>query len=279
MKEIGKQLKQARLDKKITLTEIASRTNINIKFLQDIEQGNFDFLPRPYVNGFIKNFAAQVDLNGNHLIASLNNRQFTPSPIPHTSQHSPTKAPLRHYTPSQPAVKSIKTTYWREISLGIGIFLMMALLLTLLSKSPNEKTRSSQTVSKRSAKKTKAPVKEIPFSEMAKEVAEKSSARQQPIPQDIFLTAIADDTVWIGIVIDDADTTDSIFYPGTRKTWHGKTGFRLRIGNAGVVRLSFNGKDYRYTGKDGQIADLYFNRSGIIEKKVRGRARLKPKVH
>lgn len=57
MQGIGAVLKRVRLEKGITLEEIADRTKIRVKFLEAIEEENFDVLPGAiYARGFVTSY-------------------------------------------------------------------------------------------------------------------------------------------------------------------------------------------------------------------------------
>lgn len=61
MLNIGKELKELRLQKGLTLKEISEITKINIKYLELIEENNFHFLPEVYVRGFLKNYVRAIE--------------------------------------------------------------------------------------------------------------------------------------------------------------------------------------------------------------------------
>lgn len=68
LKEFGQDLKKLRELKGISLAEISAETRINIKFLQLLENGVFDFQPETYVRSFIKEYAKAINENENQLI-------------------------------------------------------------------------------------------------------------------------------------------------------------------------------------------------------------------
>ena len=61
--EIANELKTAREKSLMTLAQLSSKSKIDLKFLEAIEQGDFDFLPDLYVRAFVKNYARIVGLN------------------------------------------------------------------------------------------------------------------------------------------------------------------------------------------------------------------------
>jgi len=59
-KQLGEKLKSSREAKDMTLEEIAARTKINISFLENFENGVFDFLPEFYTRNFLKLYLKQI---------------------------------------------------------------------------------------------------------------------------------------------------------------------------------------------------------------------------
>ena len=52
--KFAEELKEARTKSQLTLQHIASKTRIDLKFLEYMEKGNFNFLPDLYIKAFIK---------------------------------------------------------------------------------------------------------------------------------------------------------------------------------------------------------------------------------
>ncbi|MEK7571076.1 MAG: helix-turn-helix domain-containing protein [Patescibacteria group bacterium] len=63
MVRLGQRLHEARLQKELTLEEVARATKIKSQFLSAIEKGEYAKLPSPaYAQGFVKNYAAYLGL-------------------------------------------------------------------------------------------------------------------------------------------------------------------------------------------------------------------------
>lgn len=61
MKEIGEWLQRERTQREVSLEWIREETKISFRYLQALEQGDFDCLPgEPYVKGFIRSYARAV---------------------------------------------------------------------------------------------------------------------------------------------------------------------------------------------------------------------------
>lgn len=68
MTEIGNRLKEARLEKGLSLDDLQSVTKIQKRYLQGIEEGNYSMMPGPfYVRAFIKQYAEAVELEPEEL--------------------------------------------------------------------------------------------------------------------------------------------------------------------------------------------------------------------
>lgn len=66
--ELGKRLKEAREEKKLTLDDLQNVTKIQKRYLIGIEQGKYELIPgKFYVRAFIKQYAEAVGLNPDQL--------------------------------------------------------------------------------------------------------------------------------------------------------------------------------------------------------------------
>lgn len=68
LKEFGQDLKKLRELKGISVAEISAESRINTKFLQLLENGNFDFQPETYIRSFIKAYARAINENENQVL-------------------------------------------------------------------------------------------------------------------------------------------------------------------------------------------------------------------
>ena len=61
--KFAEELKQAREQNDLTLQQLAAKTRIDIKFLEQMEFGDFSFLPEVYARAFIKDYSKVVGLD------------------------------------------------------------------------------------------------------------------------------------------------------------------------------------------------------------------------
>ena len=75
---IGKKLREAREEQKITLEQVAEATHIRLRFLEEMEYGNFRALPSMVqVKGFLRSYAGYLGLDPEALIAAVEADSWT----------------------------------------------------------------------------------------------------------------------------------------------------------------------------------------------------------
>ena len=83
MQEIGTLLKNTRQEKNITLEQVHKDTNIASRYLDAIEQGEYDIFPgEPYLIGFLRNYAEYLGLNTDECIKLYKNAKIQETTIP-----------------------------------------------------------------------------------------------------------------------------------------------------------------------------------------------------
>ena len=81
MKQVGQLLKDGRVSKGYSLSDLEAETKIRKSFLEAIEASEWDKLPEfPVVSGFIKNIASSLDIDRNQAVALLR-RDYPPKNV------------------------------------------------------------------------------------------------------------------------------------------------------------------------------------------------------
>jgi len=74
-----------------------------------------------------------------------------------------------------------------------------------------------------------------------------------PEPKKLVLVIEAIERCWVLVQADHAPAQDVMLHPGDRVRWRAQERFTLALGNAGGVRVSFNGKPQGPYGASGQV--------------------------
>ena len=69
MISVGEILKKQRLKKKLTLEQAEKDLRIRKKYLEKIENNNWDFASKIYIMGILKNYARYLELDENKILA------------------------------------------------------------------------------------------------------------------------------------------------------------------------------------------------------------------
>lgn len=266
--EIGQQIKSAREQRGLALEDVAKNTRIGLSYLRDIEHGKFDFLPRPYVLAFTKTFANQVGLNGEELAQQLKAWLTPPATEESVPVSASSYAPARHEASAQHEVSHAPSAepsfpYLREILIGAGIVLLVAVSLFVVSNSNEEQAEENAPLA---ANK----VQELSFDEMAKQVAAAvdSQAKAERVePELLTLTANVEAAVWMRVAVDSAEAVANTFQRGS-VSWQAKEKFSLRVGNAGSVSFVLDEKTLGKVGEAGQRIEVMVMREGFKDKRV-----------
>jgi tetratricopeptide (TPR) repeat protein len=80
------------------------------------------------------------------------------------------------------------------------------------------------------------------------------------------LELTAEDTTWIFVNIDDRESKEMLLNQGDNIKWSAKNGFLLKIGNAGGIKLIFDGKEIGPLGEKGQAISLTLPSHIILKK-------------
>lgn len=120
-KKIGSILRESRLEKDLTLEECSARTKINLKYLDDLERGNYEsFESEVFIKGFLRNYSKFLGKDPDRIIA-LYRREYS-TDIKNKQKN----------TNSSKDNDGLKKLFGRPIYLIAGVFtvILAALLIT-----------------------------------------------------------------------------------------------------------------------------------------------------
>jgi transcriptional regulator with XRE-family HTH domain len=223
MKSLGSHFKRNREEKGYSIDDVAEATNIASRYIEAIEDHDFSQFPADvYAKGFIRSYAEFLDLDAQSLVMeySLNFED-------------------NHAEESDDA-SSNRLLYWLSVTAITAIVCALLLLrfafLSTDSTVPRHIPRPAQ-------------------SGAQPEASSSQSLSVNNETETLKLRAVASGKTWVYAIFDGMRKQEFMFQPGDEMVWSATDTIRLRMGNAGGLRLYHDGKKLPSLGKTGEVAD------------------------
>ena len=249
----GEILKKKREELGYNLKEIAKTLRIRSDYLKAIEEGTFEKLPvEVYTKGYIREYAKFLKTDPEIVIKAYIEKISPPVPV--IEQQPDTTAPAEN------AIKEEKTDKrYSATAITISAVAVAALLiaLSLLFFAPEEPKTPlpEKTAPTPAALQPSSHVQEKENTEKAKTEAA-ANPQGEKTAKEHSLEILASDKTWILVTIDNTETKEMLLNKGESAKLSAKNGFSLKIGNAGGIKLIFDGKDMGMPGENGKVITL-----------------------
>ncbi|HMA98089.1 MAG TPA: RodZ domain-containing protein [Wenzhouxiangella sp.] len=296
--EIGIQLRQQRLKRRIKLEEVSRRLKLPVTHLEKIERGDLDGFPSLYLRGYIQNYARYLGLDSEPLLEALE----APKP---SGLHSvlPIRKPavkfdrilkfstylivttlivpplvliyiqggLRFIDNDSANLSESQTVVSELPERGVSERVARALALDADSGSENveggnerEGSEETQIVA------TALPVGSIrplrdPAAEGA-ELSERNNAEIQPTGSELVIEVLEDS--WLEVYAGNGDRLEyDLVRRGDRREFSADPPYRLLLGRASAVSLQLDGVPVEFDGQDrADIATFELTADGEVRR-------------
>ncbi|MFB6344584.1 MAG: helix-turn-helix domain-containing protein [bacterium] len=231
MNSLGSHLQEKREESGYSIDEVAEATNIAPHYIRAIESHDFSQFPADvYAKGFIRTYAKFLDLDAQSLVMEYSLNFETDEEETETSD------------------RSRQFIYWAAVSvlliIGVGlVFLRFAWL-------DPDTARTQQPI----VQPTAPPVASTEHS--------KKEVNLRKDPEQLSLKVVASSKTWVYAVFDGLRKKEFMFQRGDEMTWEAKDTIRVRLGNAGGLRLFHRGKPLPKLGQSGEVADKVITLKG-----------------
>jgi cytoskeletal protein RodZ len=227
MPEIGETLREARMRRRIDMTEVETATKIRGKYLRALENEEWDLLPGPtFVKTFLRTYAEYLELDSRMLVEEYRQRFERPS--------------TQDLTPFSASRGRGRARRRRAAALGPGLVIVACVAVLLgalyaLGRWGEEDAEPPPPSAARNAEPTATPSSEEP-----------SRDERERRPRRVRLQLVATAPVYVCVVdargrqVVDEVTLDA---SSPRETYVSRS-FRTNFGNSNV-RMRVNGKTYR----------------------------------
>lgn len=254
---IGDILRKKREELGLDLKEVAHSLRIQYEYLKALENNSLEKLPPAvYTRGYIREYARFLDVDPEPLVAEYAEGQ---SKDEERIKPALTPAPVKKKFSLRFAV--ILITLVSALMLAVIIYFPFYIpksppeppvrksehgqAAPLAAPQPSPATEHSQTAQLAGAPKPLPP-------------AEPGMSAPLPVSpkKRYILDAYAIEGTWLRIEMEDGKSEEVLMRPSDTRKWTSQSGFDIKLGNAGGVRLVLNGEDLGTPGEKGQVLRL-----------------------
>ena len=239
--EISEKLRRARLDKGVSLAQIANATKISTRVLERIEGGHFDELPGGLLTrGHLRAFARELGLEPEEIVSQYRAEfeRTSPEDEPFT---------LR---------KSYADTEQRASLAPAILTVAFAVIIYVAFMRPADTTSEIDTV----AGMTALDVAAAPAIQHAIAPAHAARPGTSPVraadPEGLQIELRPQSDCWVSATADGRLVIYRLMNGGERETIDAVDAIRLRVGDAGVLSYTVNGLPGRSLGAPGEAVTV-----------------------
>ncbi|HZK54932.1 MAG TPA: RodZ domain-containing protein [Desulfosporosinus sp.] len=221
----GQMLQAAREAKQWSFTDTEEITKISVRYIQGLEEENYDVLPgATYAKGYLRTYAKQLDIDPDEIIA-LYNASAMPEPNPVLVPTSVVKG---------------RPLWFRPVLIASTAVLALVLVVAIAVSQSGEKIAEEpySPAALPSAQKAE-PVTPAPSTAVVPDPATVVAPTQEGLTAQLTFTK----DCWISFAIDGQASNQELFKAGTTTELNGTSKIELvKIGNAAGLTTTLNGK-------------------------------------
>lgn len=253
---MGSLLKERRIELGRNLRDIAEETKITKSYLTAIEEEDFSSLPAEvYTKSYIREYAKFIGVSSDIALAAYESYLEKNRIAKKKLEAELTKDTGRKLNYLINKFLSQKI-FWIIVFTAV-IFVMYLLLIPQKEMPPIpqkiEPPQTQKQVQIEDDKELTPPSNELKDNDLL------LAAPYSLAPQNTYsFEIIATDRVWFQVVIDKTEIREALLNPGERVNYKANESIEVLIGNAGGVKLKFNGKALENLGDKGQVIRLNF---------------------
>lgn len=297
LNKFADELKTKREESGLTLKQLATKTRIDLKFLEAIEEGNFAFLPELYVKAFVKQFAKTIGLDENITLkkyeAAKEGKEYDPNPpaMPEekviTQEHQTsddaktpeqlvpqkveeTKPIVKSTSPLKSYVDETKTKNVEDESKankqlmifglgGVGLIIVAALVYLLFFNQSNKIIVEETPIDEVLLESNERYSEEPSFDQSAADSVDMFTSSDS-----LYLTFFAKETSWVYVVLDNNRTQEFTLNPNSKFSVAATREFKATVGNSGGVTLQLNNQSVEFVGRSGSVRHFKLDKTGLV---------------
>lgn len=238
----GRYLQSIRLEKNISLEQVAAQTRIGLGNLMLVEQEDHEQLPAEvFVKGFLRSYAAAIGADGDEAVRRYESRLNV----------------VQKIAESEASVRKTGSGLWLKLIFSLGLFIciiaLSILVISYLRHAPETDITSQQAPP---AVRDNSDDDRVQGGEVEKNL-DSASQLDKAAPQKLQLKITALDDTWVKAIIDEKDSAKYAISAGDTIELEASTGYNLLIGNAGAIKLTLDGKSIIVPGESGEVVTMH----------------------
>jgi transcriptional regulator with XRE-family HTH domain len=279
LNKFAEELKEARIKNELSLQQIAARTRIDLKFLENLENGNFAFLPELYIKAFIREYAKLIGIDekitlkkfdaakrgktydefGNTEDDTKKLKSEEVKQLKTQTDPSPNTPTFEAYDASNQQTESSSGLAKKKkmyIGIALGTVIIFVIVYFVFIKGSSE-----------------IIVAEKPYDQIQKENEERfTTESEKPAVNDsifvgrtdsLSLVLKSNDASWIKILIDGTKSEEFTLFPNSHKEVKALNNYKMTVGNAGAVQFKLNNKPLNFHGDKHEVKYVAIDSSGL----------------
>ena len=271
--EFGRELINARQYKNISIEQIAEITKVDQRYLKAMEQGEWELLPRPYMEAFLKAYADAVGMNVPKVMKKYREmvRQELMKPITVEGEEEieeSAEQPEEEPSVPIPSQRSLK------IILGVGLALLVIIVLVLVLMSGGKKSEqavpSEDTISTTEGREVPTEASAQPQAAEGEQAGESADLTQvqKKVSTEFTVQARATENCWLQATLDRGRIRDVILAPKDTISLQSTHEIHLVVGNAGGLELVINDQLLGTLGPKDKPVTLVIGPEGIKSQRL-----------
>jgi transcriptional regulator with XRE-family HTH domain len=252
MESYGQYLKGLREEKGITLEELAETTKIALSNLEFLESDRFELLPPlVFIKGFIRSYVNELGIDPEEALKRF--EAFTKEG--ELAGYEADEHSLFHQAPPRPFFTG--SSLFTTVLTAAGVLALGILLLTGVTRLfywDHDADRPVRSLTQVGPSGYGASVNRSDPGEAPHESVFSEPPRTQAGRRILEIKAIGN--AWVRVESDIGPAEELVMAPGEIQVFTAKESFNIQTGNAGGIRLRFDGRELPALGKTNQTLSL-----------------------
>ncbi|MFN2449963.1 MAG: helix-turn-helix domain-containing protein [Candidatus Baltobacteraceae bacterium] len=240
---LGERFRAAREQRGLTLSEVAEHLRIRSVYLAAIEEENWAAIGAAvYARGFLRTYARYLALDPEEAVGEYNAASGSAASPSAVAAGQSAGQPAR-LGGDQP--RGLTWLLWAAGAIALALVGFVVYLYVSPAAGPPA-SRAGQTIAV-----SPAPA------DMSSPAPAHSAAAAAPASEPHTLAIVLEQASWLRVSVDGSVRMEGTLPAGTRKTFHG-TSALVRVGNAGGVQITVDGRPLGKLGAPGDVVEKTF---------------------